>query len=83
MRAGSLLGWNVDVACPEGVEYVPHEEVVKECSSLAAVSNSQVRIVHDALEAAKDSDVLYTGTFLVFFFCLFVYMIFEKVHVVK
>jgi len=64
MRAGALLGWKVDVACPAGSEYEPCAEVLDECAELTAVSKGEVRVVHDPLEAARDSDVVYTDSWM-------------------
>lgn len=64
MRASALLGWTIDVACPAGNEYTPEEEVVREVERLAASSGAKVRIIHDAAEAARGADVLYTDSWM-------------------
>jgi ornithine carbamoyltransferase len=64
MRMAALYGLKMDVACPEGAEYSPHPEVLKEVEELSNKSGAVVRVVHDALEAAKDSDVLYTDSWM-------------------
>jgi Aspartate/ornithine carbamoyltransferase, Asp/Orn binding domain len=65
MRAGALLGWKVDVACPAGAAYEPMQEVLDECAEISAISKAEVRVTQDPLEAARDSDVVYTGTHVI------------------
>lgn len=64
MRAAALFSFDMDVACPEGSEYTPEDEVVYEVKTLMQNSNAKVRILHDAKEAAENSDVLYTDSWM-------------------
>ncbi len=64
MRMAALYGIKMDVSCPEGEEYSPHPDVLKEIEKLSEKSGATVRVVHDAMEAAKESDVLYTDSWM-------------------
>jgi ornithine carbamoyltransferase len=64
MRMAAIYGLKMDVACPEGTEYSPDPEVLKEVEELSKKSGAPIRVVHDAFEAAKDSDVLYTDSWM-------------------
>lgn len=64
MRMAAIYGLKMDVACPEGAEYSPVQGVLDEVAELSKKSGAVVRVVHNALEAAKDSDVLYTDSWM-------------------
>ena len=62
MRMAAIYGLKMDVACPS--EHSPEHGVLDEVAELSKKSGAIVRVVHDALEAAKDSDVLYTDSWM-------------------
>ena len=64
MRMCAIFGWKMDVACPNHPDYSTEQEVLNEVSSLSENTGADVRVVHDALEAAKDSDVIYTDSWM-------------------
>ncbi|MBN2154528.1 MAG: ornithine carbamoyltransferase [Candidatus Lokiarchaeota archaeon] len=64
MRIAAIYGLEMDVACPTGGEYSPEQGVLNEIAKLSEKSDAKVRVVHDALEAAKESDVLYTDSWM-------------------
>ncbi|MFO7872620.1 MAG: ornithine carbamoyltransferase [Candidatus Undinarchaeales archaeon] len=64
MRLSAMLGLNMDVACPKGEKYSPEQVVIDEVSELSKETGAEVRVVHDAEEAAKDSDVIYTDSWM-------------------
>jgi ornithine carbamoyltransferase len=64
MRMSALFGIRMDVACPAGPDYSPEKEVVDEIEKLSARSGAKVRILHDAAEAVRDSDVVYTDSWM-------------------
>jgi ornithine carbamoyltransferase len=64
MRMSALFGLKMDVACPEGAEYSPEAEILTEIEELSRKSKATIRIVHDAMEAARDSDVVYTDSWM-------------------
>lgn len=64
MRMCALFGMNMDVACPQGEEFKPEESVIKEIVDLSKTTQARVRIVHDSKEAAKNSDVIYTDSWM-------------------
>ncbi|MFH1425005.1 MAG: ornithine carbamoyltransferase [archaeon] len=64
MRAAAVMGFEIAVACPEGAEYSPEQEVLDECKELCKTSGGKVIVTHDAAEAAKDADVVYTDSWM-------------------
>lgn len=64
MRAAALYGLRMDVACPPGEQYMPEQDVLDEVAALSKVTGAVVRIVNDVETAARDSDVIYTDTWM-------------------
>ena len=64
MRMCAIFGWKMDVACPRGSEYSPEPEVLNEITELSKNTGAEVKVIHDALEAAKEADVLYTDSWM-------------------
>ena len=58
------MGMPITVACPEGAAYEPDPKVLAAAQAAAAKSGVEVRIVHDAAEAARGADVLYTDSWM-------------------
>ena len=56
----ALTGIDIAVACPAG--YKPMPLVIEQAKSLA--KNSSITITHDAIEAAKDADIIYTDSWM-------------------
>ena len=64
MRMCAMFGIEMDVACPEGKEYSPEEIVINEVNKISEKTGARVRVVHDAIEAADGSDVIYTDSWM-------------------
>jgi ornithine carbamoyltransferase len=64
MRMAAMYGLELNVACPEGVEYEPEQEVLDEIATISAKTGAKVTIMHDALKAAEGCDVLYTDSWM-------------------
>ena len=64
MRMCAIFGLRMDVACPKNPDYSPEQIVLDEVSELSKDTGAEVKVVHDALEAAQDSDVLYTDSWM-------------------
>jgi ornithine carbamoyltransferase len=64
MRMCAIFGWRMDVACPNNPEYCPERIVLDEVSEISHETGANVRVVHDAIEAAQDSDVIYTDSWM-------------------
>ncbi len=60
----SKLGLDIRVACPDGSDYMPLGEIVRSAQNFAKKSGAQVLITHDAAEAARGADVLYTDSWM-------------------
>jgi ornithine carbamoyltransferase len=58
LLAGSMAGLRVHLATPPG--YEPFEQVVRHANEIGAATGGEALVMHDALEAAADADVLYT-----------------------
>jgi ornithine carbamoyltransferase len=64
MRMCAIFGWKMDVACPDAPEYSPEQTVLDEVAELSRNTGAEVRVIHNALEAARDSDVIYTDSWM-------------------
>jgi ornithine carbamoyltransferase len=64
MRMCAMYGLEMDVACPDGVEYTPEQIVLDEVKELSKGTSSKIRVIHDALKAAKNSDIIYTDSWM-------------------
>jgi len=64
MRMCAMQGMMMDVACPEGAPYSPEKIVMDEVTHLSTQSGAKIRILHDAAEAAKDADIIYTDSWM-------------------
>jgi ornithine carbamoyltransferase len=64
MRICAMFGFKMDVACPSGADYSPEKEVLDEIAELSKTTGAEVRVVHDAKEAAKDADIIYTDSWM-------------------
>ncbi|MBU0756423.1 MAG: ornithine carbamoyltransferase [Nanoarchaeota archaeon] len=60
----AMVGIDITVASPEGEEYSPSKDVVKEAKKFAEKQGSKVVVTDDANEAAKDADILVTDTWM-------------------
>jgi ornithine carbamoyltransferase len=58
MFAGARLGVHVTVACPKG--YEPNATALQHATEDAKATGARIEVVHDALEGAKNADVIYT-----------------------
>lgn len=58
LLAGTMAGMRVHVASPPGFE--PFEQVVRHANEIGDQTGGEALVMHDALEAATDADVLYT-----------------------
>ncbi|MFH0818450.1 MAG: ornithine carbamoyltransferase [Patescibacteria group bacterium] len=64
LHGAALTGMNIDVACPENEEVKPKQQFVDEANEIAKITGSVIRVLHDAAEAAKDADVIYTDSWM-------------------
>ena len=64
MRMCAVFGWKMDVACPDALEYSPEQTVLDEVAELSKNTGAEVRVIHNALDAARDSDVIYTDSWM-------------------
>jgi len=64
MRMCALLGWKMDVACPKDTIYSPEKIVLDEVAELSQNTDADVKVVHNAKDAAKDADIIYTDSWM-------------------
>ncbi len=64
MRMCAMFGMDMDVACPDDPSFSPEQKVIAECEEIAKNTGSKIRVIHDALEAAKDADILYADSWM-------------------
>jgi len=60
----SKVGMDIRVACPSGPDYSPASDVIKAAQAMAKKAGSQVLVTHDALEAVRGADVVYTDSWM-------------------
>lgn len=58
------VGMHISVGCPEGEEYSPLESVVSSAQKTGRKTGAKVHITHDAAEAAKNADIVYTDSWM-------------------
>ena len=63
-RMCAMFGWRMDVACPNDPKYSPEQLVLDEVSEISNITGADVRVVHDAIEAAQDADVIYADSWM-------------------
>lgn len=59
--AGALTGMHVTVACPKDAAYRPNAKII---SQARKYPNAHIDVVHDATEAVKGADVVYTDSWM-------------------
>ena len=62
MLGSAMVGMDFAVACPEG--YEPDADLTKEARKIASANGSVIEIVHNAKEAVKGADVIYTDVWV-------------------
>lgn len=61
---GAMAGMNVRVGCPQGEDFEPLASVLKQANVLAASYGGELKVTHDAFEAAEGADVVYTDSWM-------------------
>ncbi len=64
MRMSAIFGIKMDVICPNDSEYSPEQIVLDEVEEISKKTKADVRVIHDAVEGAKDADVIYTDSWM-------------------
>ncbi len=64
MRMCAMYGWRMDVACPKDPVYSPEQIIFGEVSDFSKETGAEIKIVHNAIEAARDADVIYTDSWM-------------------
>lgn len=60
----AMAGMNIRVGCPAGGEFEPLPEVMKKARELAEPNGGEVVVTHDAREAVRGADVVYTDSWM-------------------
>ena len=58
------MGMHLSVACPPGADYEPTPAARAAATADAARNGVDFRITHDAAEAARDADIIYTDSWM-------------------
>ncbi|MBT4824325.1 ornithine carbamoyltransferase [Candidatus Woesearchaeota archaeon] len=64
MHGCAHVGINVRVGCPNDPEHKPKQEIVEEAKLIAAQNGSTIEVFHNAADAVKDADVVYTDSWM-------------------
>lgn len=62
--ASSILGLDISVACPRGAEYESQKLVLEKAKAFSRSSGSAIEITTNPEKAIKDSDVVYTDSWM-------------------
>lgn len=60
----ALTGMHIAVGCPDNAKMAPDKGVLLEGMKIAEKTGSRIEVFHDAAEAAKDADVVYTDSWM-------------------
>ena len=60
----AIMGINISVGCPNGKEYEPLQIVTEKAKLLAKKSGANLKIFHNAEEAVKGADIIYTDSWM-------------------
>jgi len=60
----AMVGMHIRVGCPQGEDYEPLAEVMRQADALAAASGGSCQVTADAFEAADGADVVYTDSWM-------------------
>lgn len=58
------MGMDIAVGCPPGPNYSPLPEVMRAAEEAARASGVGVTVTHDAIEAVREADVVYTDSWM-------------------
>ncbi len=58
------MGLNLSIGCPRGSEYSPDRQVLKAALQLARENRCAVKVTHDAVEAVRNADIVYTDSWM-------------------
>jgi len=64
MIGGAMLGFDVRIACPDREDMRPEPWILEEAARLHAAHGGGTTVHHDAREAAKDADGVYTDSWM-------------------
>jgi len=64
MHGCAHMGMNIRVCCPDNPEVKPQQRIIDEAKEIAARTGGSVEVVHEAVEGAKDVDVIYTDSWM-------------------
>ena len=64
MSGCSIMGIDISVGCPKGKEFEPQPQVVESTKNKAKETSVKFVITHDASEAVKDADIVYTDSWM-------------------
>lgn len=64
MHGCAKVGMNIRVGCPDDDEFNPLPQIVNEAKEIASKTGANVEIVHDAVEAVKNADIVYTDSWM-------------------
>jgi ornithine carbamoyltransferase len=64
MRMSAIFGIRMDVVCPNDPEYSPEQIVLNEVEEISKKTKADVRVIHDPIEGAKNTDIVYTDSWM-------------------
>lgn len=58
------VGMHMRVGCPPGEEFSPNARVLREAVEIGRQTGAEIKVTHDAAEAVRDADVVYTDSWM-------------------
>lgn len=64
MLACALLGLDICISCPPQKEFLPQRSMLKQAKTMAQKTGANITITSNPREAAQNSDIIYTDSFM-------------------
>lgn len=64
MHGTALMGMHMKIGCPDDPKLSPLQEVIEETNKINKQTGGSLEIIHDAKEACKDADIVYTDSWM-------------------
>lgn len=60
----ALMGMHISVGCPPHEQFMPRSDVIQKSRDFASLSQGSVRLCHNAEDAVRDADFVYTDSWM-------------------
>ncbi|NKB24879.1 MAG: ornithine carbamoyltransferase [Kiritimatiellae bacterium] len=60
----AMTGIDIHIGCPDGQDYLPHANVLKQAKKISQETGSEIKIFHNPAEAVACVDIVYTDSWM-------------------